>query len=512
MLGSKEVLWLDSEEYRPLNPLAWIPEYAASRQELAERFASGIHPRFFLVGAPECLDPGYLEGILSDRPFMLSILVVDSDPAAGEVLAGFGWDGWIRRDQIGDFSESGAGFTLVRGVSSLGPGHREILGHKMKPISKDDLADGIPSRFNLFKKVEPQRFTQILAAGQTLPDAFVEECWLMEEEVARFAAEVRKFRDSLAPMNEGVFLASDAQIGSWHYLEGEMVPWAKAPVDIFGQFPSGKTLLLAREGAVVSPSKVASLKGKCRWAIRLDDQGKYVAALGQGVKEVSALLNFGEEALKYLVMSGVDPQSLRQAENFCIQQQRAVIQLAQGPNSFLLENVKYLLSKPHSLRVSVIAALMLEPLGIRQAKIVESVGLACLLHDIGLMGMPERVQEGSGGDLYPEELALLHGHPERGAKILEKVEGLDPLVTTAVAQHHERRTGKGYPAGLGAGEIQRISEIVGIADEFSQALDRVMKDPGFDLATYLKKEVFNGFSSGVVDAFCKGVLPGKRIY
>ncbi|NUM89201.1 MAG: NAD(P)(+) transhydrogenase (Re/Si-specific) subunit beta [Bdellovibrionales bacterium] len=156
----------------------------------------------------------------------------------------------------------------------------------------------------------------------------------------------------------------------------------------------------------------------------------------------------------------------------------------------------------------LIAGLLLKPMGIEHEKAVEAVGLACLLHDIGLRGTSTLDEDEES--MTEEDRKIFRAHPEEGARILREAGGIPPLAITAVEQHHERRTGKGFPRGLGAGAIQKTSELVGIAEEFSHMLDRLVKDPEYDLLHDLQHRVFHGFSSDVVEAFCRGVIPTRQ--
>ena len=78
---------------------------------------------------------------------------------------------------------------------------------------------------------------------------------------------------------------------------------------------------------------------------------------------------------------------------------------------------------------------------------VEHVRLAGVLHDIGKIGIPDRVLS-KPGPLDAEEWQEMYTHPEIGARLLSRPE-FDDLRAWILA-HHERPDGLGYPRGLGA--------------------------------------------------------------
>jgi len=99
----------------------------------------------------------------------------------------------------------------------------------------------------------------------------------------------------------------------------------------------------------------------------------------------------------------------------------------------------------HSLRVAQLAASIAAELG-RTDEEVESVRRAGLLHDIGMIVVPEGIM-GKEGQLSPEEHDLIQRHVIVGAEILAPLPQLGP-VGAFVRAHHERWDGGGYPDGL----------------------------------------------------------------
>jgi putative nucleotidyltransferase with HDIG domain len=118
-------------------------------------------------------------------------------------------------------------------------------------------------------------------------------------------------------------------------------------------------------------------------------------------------------------------------------------------------------TRGHSERVSTLAIEIGRELGLSPAEL-KTLEYAGILHDIGKIGVPERVLQ-KRAQLDPAEVALVREHPSIGAEIVAGVEFLHDAVT-AIRSHHERWEGGGYPDGLAGEAIPRVARIVNAAD------------------------------------------------
>jgi HD-GYP domain-containing protein (c-di-GMP phosphodiesterase class II) len=92
--------------------------------------------------------------------------------------------------------------------------------------------------------------------------------------------------------------------------------------------------------------------------------------------------------------------------------------------------------------------------------------LAAELHDVGKIGIPDRVLL-KPGRLDEEEMRVMRTHPRRGHDILASIGGERiAKVATVVLHHHEAVDGSGYPDGLKEEAIPLLSKIVSIADSY----------------------------------------------
>jgi cyclic di-GMP phosphodiesterase len=117
----------------------------------------------------------------------------------------------------------------------------------------------------------------------------------------------------------------------------------------------------------------------------------------------------------------------------------------------------------HGLRVAQLAASVAAELR-RTDEEVETVRRAGLLHDIGMLCVPEEVM-GKQGSLSPEEFEQIKRHVLVGSQILAPLPHLGH-VGAFVRSHHERWDGKGYPDGLVGEAIPWGARLIGAAEVY----------------------------------------------
>lgn len=117
----------------------------------------------------------------------------------------------------------------------------------------------------------------------------------------------------------------------------------------------------------------------------------------------------------------------------------------------------------------------------------ELLRLASPLHDVGKIGIPDRILL-KPGRLDEHEMQIMKLHTTIGGEILSGGERFAVLEAgkTVARQHHEKWDGTGYPAGLGGDNIHIFARIVTVVDIFDAlASDRPYKK-GFPLDRILK--------------------------
>ena len=96
---------------------------------------------------------------------------------------------------------------------------------------------------------------------------------------------------------------------------------------------------------------------------------------------------------------------------------------------------------------------------------LEMAGLVGLLLDIGKLKIPNDVLA-KRERLTPEEYVLVRSHVAHSVEILKTTPGISPEIVQAVAMHHERYDGSGYPNGMRGKELGLIPAIAGLVDTF----------------------------------------------
>jgi HD-GYP domain-containing protein (c-di-GMP phosphodiesterase class II) len=107
---------------------------------------------------------------------------------------------------------------------------------------------------------------------------------------------------------------------------------------------------------------------------------------------------------------------------------------------------------------------------------LDRLGLAAVLHDFGKIGVPEDILL-KAGKLTVEEFAIMRTHPIIARDLLSSLELLSDILP-AIAHHHERWDGTGYPEGLKGEDTPLWARIIGIADSYDTMVTRrTYKEP-----------------------------------
>ncbi|MBN1409227.1 MAG: HD domain-containing protein [Spirochaetales bacterium] len=137
----------------------------------------------------------------------------------------------------------------------------------------------------------------------------------------------------------------------------------------------------------------------------------------------------------------------------------------------------------------------------KNLNILETVSL---LHDIGKIGIPDKILHKSG-PLNDEEYALIKLHPEKGEHMLKDISLLVTIIPS-ILYHHERFDGNGYPGNLRQYDIPFTSRIIAVAD----SIDAMTSDRSYrkamnhgDAVKELKKGVNTQFDPVMVDVIVK---------
>lgn len=148
---------------------------------------------------------------------------------------------------------------------------------------------------------------------------------------------------------------------------------------------------------------------------------------------------------------------------------------AQGQLEGTLDVLQYLVAdtRPnysrHVMRVADMAAKIGRHMGVLP-RFRKSLRLAGLIHDVGIMDMPPGMAD-ANHELTSEEQLVMRQHPRISSEIALAAH-FDTSVQEAVAGHHERLDGTGYPKGLSGDEISLGARILAVCEVFDSMAER----------------------------------------
>src|SRR5437588_2594855 len=121
-------------------------------------------------------------------------------------------------------------------------------------------------------------------------------------------------------------------------------------------------------------------------------------------------------------------------------------------------------TRGHSERVRSLSELIAEEMHLDPDE-RDRLRWSSLLHDCGKVTVGSHILN-KAGKLDDEEWALIRRHPEEGARIALPLREWLGDWSNAIAEHHERWDGSGYPRGLKGEEISLAARIVAVADSY----------------------------------------------
>ncbi|SHK02404.1 putative two-component system response regulator [Desulfatibacillum alkenivorans DSM 16219] len=157
----------------------------------------------------------------------------------------------------------------------------------------------------------------------------------------------------------------------------------------------------------------------------------------------------------------------------------------------------------HIRRMSHYAAAIAKTMGFNK-KVQESILYSAPMHDIGKIGIPDRILL-KPGPLTDKEWKIMKRHPQIGASILSGAQsGFIRMAEMIALTHHEKWDGSGYPNGLKGRQIPIAGQIAAIADVFDALTsERPYKRAfsGIEAIRIIQEGRGKHFSPEVTDAF-----------
>lgn len=158
----------------------------------------------------------------------------------------------------------------------------------------------------------------------------------------------------------------------------------------------------------------------------------------------------------------------------------------------------------HSRNVLFLGTIIAEGIGIPIDRMLKD---SLLLHDIGKLGIPDRILL-KESPLTEEEWRIMKTHPELGASLLGHFESYREIGGVILA-HQEHLDGSGYPRGLKGEEIPLFARIIAIADAYhAMTSNRPYRTalPAGKAVQELTRNRGTQFDAPLVDAFIHGLM------
>lgn len=156
----------------------------------------------------------------------------------------------------------------------------------------------------------------------------------------------------------------------------------------------------------------------------------------------------------------------------------------------------------HCRRVAETARDVARKMGLPQEQVLQ-VFVAGLLHDVGLIGLPDRAFARPVQRLDAEDAALYRTHPVLAEQSLMALDDMQPLLPM-IRAHHERHDGQGYPEQLSGAAIPVGARILAVADAFDDLQQGALVDVRLSAAearTLMREGRGSQFDPEVLDVF-----------
>ena len=155
----------------------------------------------------------------------------------------------------------------------------------------------------------------------------------------------------------------------------------------------------------------------------------------------------------------------------------------------------------HSRRVTKMTIHFAKTLGLQSNEIVH-IKRGALLHDIGKMGVPDKILH-KPGPLNDEERNIMNQHPVYAYEMLSPIHYLRPAIDIPYC-HHEHWDGSGYPQGLVGENIPLSARIFTIVDVWDALImDRPYRKAWSPskVTNYLKNQSGTLFDPSLLETF-----------
>ena len=167
-------------------------------------------------------------------------------------------------------------------------------------------------------------------------------------------------------------------------------------------------------------------------------------------------------------------------------------------------------TREHTDRVTEMSVRLGIEMGLSDEALV-NLRRGALLHDIGKLGVPDRILM-KEGELTEEEWLIMRRHPEFAERMLSSIRYLQPALEIPRC-HHEKWDGTGYPLGLKGEDIPLSARIFAVADVWdalrSRRPYRIKPWTEAEAIEYIETQSGKHFDPHVVEVFLELLKKGE---
>ncbi len=226
------------------------------------------------------------------------------------------------------------------------------------------------------------------------------------------------------------------------------------------------------------------------------------------LKQATEICNRAKEAVKLMFTHARMGKAIEVAQ-VQVMVEEISDSVSRQPHAFisfarLKDNDEY--TYMHSVAVCALMIVLARQLSLNDSMVREA-GLAGLLHDLGKMGIANKILN-KPGKLTDKEFNTIKAHPEIGAKLLLGNTLVSALVLDVVLHHHEKMDGSGYPHGLNGDNISLFAKMGAVCDVYDAITSNRPYKKGWPPAESIRKmaEWSKGhFDELVFQSFVKAV-------